>query len=171
MKLLIMSDSHGWDQEVKEVVERHRSEVDGIFHCGDSELSAASAALQDVQTVRGNCDMDHHLPNEISETVEGLRVFAAHGHLLSVKTTSMNLLYKADEEQADLVCFGHTHTPTAVQSDGTVLINPGSMRLPRQYPEGTYVLAEKNGSSLHVRFYKMDGREAEELSKTFQLEG
>ncbi len=171
MKVLIMSDSHGWEKEVEEVIDRHKEEVEGILHCGDSELNASAPVFENTTVVRGNCDMDDGLPEEAVEDFGGIRFFAAHGHLLNVKTTEMNLIYKAQESEADVVCFGHTHTPTAVQEKGTLLINPGSMRLPRQYPEGTYVLLEKNQDEVHVSFRNMKGEPVEELSKTFSING
>ncbi|NJP36725.1 YfcE family phosphodiesterase [Alkalicoccus luteus] len=171
MKVLIMSDSHGWTNEVAEVVERHREEVEGVIHCGDSELEAEAEELKGTAVVRGNCDMHSGFPEELTEEFAGLRFFAAHGHLLNVKTTEMNLLYKAEEQEADIVCFGHTHVPAAVQEKDTILINPGSMRLPRQYSDGTYVLLENGGSQVTVTFMTMDGEPVEELSKTFTIRG
>ncbi|WP_147803469.1 metallophosphoesterase family protein [Alkalicoccus halolimnae] len=171
MKVLIMSDSHGWTEKVAEVIDRHKDEVEGFIHCGDSELEASASMFEKVSVVRGNCDMDSQLPEERTEDINDLRFFVAHGHLLNVKSTEMNLIYKAQETESDVVCFGHTHMPTAIQEKGTILINPGSMRLPRQYPEGTYVILEKNEESVHVSFRDMKGRERADLTKTFSLNG
>lgn len=171
MKVLIMSDSHGWTEEVERIIKRHEEEVQGIIHCGDSELQANAEVFAQTAVVRGNCDMDSDFPEEVKQAFGPLTFFVAHGHLLNVKRTSMNLLYKAEEAEADVVCFGHTHIPVAVQEKGKVLINPGSMRLPREYPQGTYVLAEKKGEDLEVLFYDMNGNQVQELSKTFSLEG
>lgn len=169
MKVLIMSDSHGWKEEVQEVINRHADEVDGIIHCGDSELNADAPVFQETQVVRGNCDMDGALPEEINKKIGPLTFFIAHGHLLNVKTTAMNLLYKAEETSADVICFGHTHVPAALQEKGRILINPGSMRLPREYPHGTYVILEQLENQVDVNFYSLEGSKAEELSKTFTV--
>lgn len=171
MKVLIMSDSHGWQKEVEEVIARHEKEVDGILHCGDSELNASDVVFENTTVVRGNCDMDSELPEEAVKDIGGLRFFTAHGHLLNVKTTAMNLMYKARETEADVVCFGHTHEPAAIQEKATLLINPGSMRLPREYPVGTYVLLEKTEEEIHVSFRNLKGEPVEELSKTFSING
>ncbi|WP_280769822.1 metallophosphoesterase family protein [Salipaludibacillus daqingensis] len=167
MKALIMSDSHGWEKEVKMIVDRHRAEVDAIFHCGDSELSGNAAVLKGVETVRGNCDFGKSFPEEIVETVNGTTIFVAHGHLLNVKMTEMNLIYKGQESGAKIVCYGHTHVPAVVEEEGMVILNPGSIRLPRQYPEGTYVIAEDNDSKIHIDFYNLDGEKLSDLSKSF----
>lgn len=167
MKALIMSDSHGWEKEVTSIIERHRNDVDAFFHCGDSELFGGSAVLKDVNTVRGNCDFGADFPEEMIEVVVGTKFYVAHGHLLNVKMTAMNLVYKAQESGADIVCFGHTHVPVAFEEQGVIIINPGSMRLPREVNVGTYVIVEKNDSSIKVTFYSLDGKEQENLSKTF----
>ncbi|MDQ0256473.1 putative phosphoesterase [Evansella vedderi] len=167
MRALIMSDSHGWEQEVADVIDRHQNEVDAIFHCGDSELFGESDLLKNVSTVRGNCDFDADFPEEVVEEVKGVTFFAAHGHLLNVKMTAMNLVYKGQEVGADIVCFGHTHVPVAFEEQGIIIINPGSMRLPRQVSVGTYVIVEENDGNIEVSFYSLDGKKQDNLSKTF----
>ncbi|PRO64929.1 metallophosphoesterase family protein [Alkalicoccus urumqiensis] len=169
MKVLIMSDSHGWQEEVQEIIHRHHEEVEGIIHCGDSELSASSEAINRTAVVRGNCDMDSSMPEERVETFGDLRFFISHGHLLNVKTTEMNLVYRAAETDADVVCFGHTHQPAAVENDGRILINPGSMRLPRGREEGTYVILEKQENGITVQFYTMEGESVDDLSTHFAV--
>ncbi|UCZ52152.1 metallophosphoesterase [Bacillus shivajii] len=171
MKALIMSDSHGWTEEVQQVVDRHKNEVDVMFHCGDSELKADAPCLQNVRTVRGNCDFDSTFKEELVEEVVETRFFVAHGHLLNVKMTEMNLLFKGEETGADIICYGHTHIPVAVQEKGKVIINPGSMRLPRQVKEGTYVILEATDATFHVTFFNMDGEKVENLSKSFSKIG
>lgn len=167
MKALIMSDSHGWDNEVKMLVDRHRHDVDAIFHCGDSELTGQSSALEGVGTVRGNCDFGNDFPEEIVETVKGTTIFVAHGHLLNVKVTEVNLIHKAEEFDAKIVCHGHTHIPGAVKENDIIILNPGSVRLPRQYPVGTYVIIEVSEQDIHVDFFNLDGEKLSDLSKIF----
>ncbi|PYZ93672.1 YfcE family phosphodiesterase [Salipaludibacillus keqinensis] len=169
MKALVMSDSHGWDAEVKKIVDRHRYEVDALFHCGDSELSASSSALNEVYTVRGNCDFGTDFPEECVEDVADMRFFVAHGHLLNVKTSEMNLIYKGMETESQIICYGHTHVPLAIQEKNMVILNPGSMRLPRQYPKGTYVIVETKENEIEVNFYDLDGNKLADLSKNFHI--
>ncbi|MFA9558643.1 metallophosphoesterase family protein [Evansella sp. AB-rgal1] len=167
MKALIMSDSHGWTQEVLEIIQRHEHEIDAIFHCGDSELNSDSPELKSMNTVSGNCDFGSDFPNEITEDIKGYRFFVAHGHLLNVKMTEMNLLYKGKEVGAQIVCFGHTHIPVVLKEDGIIILNPGSIRLPRQWNVGTYAIVEAEDEQISVTFYSVDGTEQKELSKKF----
>lgn len=171
MKALIMSDTHGWEKEVEDVLSRHRGEVDAVFHCGDSELSPDNRVLENVYTVKGNCDFGPGFPEEIVETVKNTTFFIGHGHLLNVKMTEMNLIYKGEESRADVICYGHTHTVAAVQKNGMVILNPGSLRLPRQYDKGTYVILETDDRSVNVNFYSLDGKHLEDLSRTFLKNG
>ncbi|SDZ67490.1 hypothetical protein SAMN05421736_1304 [Evansella caseinilytica] len=167
MKALIMSDSHGWDKEVAEVVHRHQQEVDVIFHCGDSELSIANPLFKQVLSVSGNCDFGEDFPAEIIKKINGVTFYISHGHLLNVKMNAMNLLYKGEEHGADIVCFGHTHVPVAFQEKNIVFINPGSMRLPRQHTAGTYVLLKVEDDQVDVTYYSLVGEEQKQLTKTF----
>ncbi|WP_078595134.1 metallophosphoesterase family protein [Evansella clarkii] len=167
MKALIMSDTHGWTSQVKEIVERHQDEVDVILHCGDSELRADDENLAGLYTVRGNCDFGNDFPEEMVKEAKGYRFYVSHGHLLNVKMSEMNLVYKGEENEAHFVCFGHTHVPVAVEREGRILINPGSVRLPRQVSVGTYVILEAEENRKQVTFYSLDGEKQENLSKTF----
>ncbi|MBU9721962.1 MULTISPECIES: metallophosphoesterase family protein [Bacillaceae] len=166
MRALILSDSHGWTKEVQQVVQRHQKEVDVIFHCGDSELRETAPELENVISVKGNCDFGD-FPEEMTKEVKGTRFFVGHGHLLNVKMTEINLIYKGEEVQADVVCFGHTHVPVAMKEKGIVILNPGSMRLPREVNVGTYVILEDDSEKTDVTFYSIDGKPVETLNKTF----
>ncbi|WP_096189597.1 metallophosphoesterase family protein [Evansella halocellulosilytica] len=167
MKALIMSDSHGWDEQVQQVVDRHQHEVDAMFHCGDSELNGHAEPLKNVITVRGNCDFGNDFKEEEIKEIEGVKFFIAHGHLLNVKMTEMNILLRGEESGADVICYGHTHVPVAVQEKGKVIINPGSMRLPRRFHVGTYVIVTVDENEVVVDFYDVAGTKVEELSKSF----
>ncbi|WP_096435979.1 metallophosphoesterase family protein [Alteribacter populi] len=168
MKALIVSDSHGWREELKQVIDRHQEEVDIMIHCGDSEIEPGSPELSGVKTVKGNCDFYKDFPEEIVEETAGVRFFAGHGHLLNVKMSSLQLKYKGEESNADVICFGHSHVPTAFTEDGMVFINPGSIRLPRQVTVGTYVIADITAEKADVTFYSLEGEEVKELGETFQ---
>ncbi|WP_026690569.1 metallophosphoesterase family protein [Alteribacter aurantiacus] len=169
MRAMIISDSHGWRKELKQVIDRHREEVDMIIHCGDSELETEASELVGVNTVRGNCDFTGKFPEERVDEAKGIRVFTGHGHLLNVKMSSLQLKYKGEETEADVVCFGHSHVPEAFVEEGMVFLNPGSIRLPRgEVNVGTYVILEVDQEEASVTYLTLDGQEVPELSKTLQ---
>ncbi len=70
MRALIISDSHGWADELKKVIDRHKNEVDVMIHCGDSELEKNHPAIQGMNIVKGNCDYGDDFPEEWTETIE-----------------------------------------------------------------------------------------------------
>lgn len=152
MKLLIMSDTHSDTKTMEQVMERRQKEVDAIIHCGDSELTA-SYFDDHLHVVRGNCDMDDSFPLEEVFSVQNTKVLVAHGHKYNVKSTLMPLFYRAQEVQASLVCFGHSHLLGAEMREGILFINPGSLLQPRGRKEKSYAIAENSGDSWEVLFY------------------
>ncbi|MFY4774680.1 metallophosphoesterase [Metabacillus sp. RGM 3146] len=169
MKVLIMSDSHGLTDEVAEICRRHKEEVSAVIHCGDSELAANDPVIQDMLIVKGNCDYDARLPEEIIHDAGGYRFLIVHGHLHSIKTTLMNVKYRADEENASIICFGHSHIAGAELVDGKLYINPGSIRLPRLRNVKTYAILELDEKTAELSFYDDGGEAVSELSQSFQL--
>ncbi|WP_404427044.1 metallophosphoesterase [Ureibacillus chungkukjangi] len=141
MKLLVMSDTHG-DAEVIKRVRESIEYLDAIIHCGDSELAFDHPYLDGVCKVRGNCDVDDRFPEEELFEVEGKKIFVAHGHLLNVKSTIMNLLYRSKELQANVSFFGHSHVLGAELVDNILFVNPGSLLKPRVLAEKSYALVE-----------------------------
>lgn len=171
MKFLIISDSHGLNFELQQFLERYRETVDAIIHCGDSELFAKQFVQANIYAVRGNCDFDSSFPEEITEEFGALRVFITHGHRYNVKMSYVPLSYRADELGANLVCFGHSHVAVAFVEQGTLYINPGSIRQARGRRERTYCILEWiDETSAHVSFFEFGtDKEVKDLSQTFQF--
>ena len=152
MKLLIMSDTHSNTKIMEQVIERRQEEVDAIIHCGDSELKASYFA-DHLHVVRGNCDMDDNFPLEDVFSVQNTKILVVHGHKYNVKSTLMPLFYRAQEIQASIVCFGHSHILGAEMQEGILFINPGSLQQPRGRKEKSYAIVENSDSSWEVQFY------------------
>lgn len=168
-KILIVSDSHGMTNELRSIRERHQTEADLMIHCGDSQLSADDPALTGYVTVRGNCDMDSTFPLDVSSVTGGKTIYATHGHKYSVKTSLMNLYYRAREVHADIVCFGHSHVLGAEVKGGILFVNPGSILLPRGRREQTYVLLNVLEEKIVLSVFDLQGKELTVLSREFSL--
>lgn len=153
-----MSDTHGDAEVIKKVKERHL-DVDAIIHCGDSELPYDHTFLENTKRVRGNCDHDDRFPNEEVFELDNLTVFVTHGHLLNVKSTIMNLLYRAKELQADAVFFGHSHVLGVELVDNILFVNPGSLLKPRARVEKSYCLVEHISNEWIVQAFTDKGEE------------
>ena len=70
MKLLICSDSHGLTDELSFLKKMH-PDMDYYIHCGDSELPSKVPAMENFQTVKGNCDFGSDYPETITIDLEG----------------------------------------------------------------------------------------------------
>lgn len=166
-KVLIVSDSHGLTKELELIRDRHLTEVELMIHCGDSELNPDDQAISGYLTVRGNCDFGGGYPMDTISEAAGRKFFITHGHRYSVKSTLMNLKYKAQEVMADIVCFGHSHVLGAEVIDGTLFLNPGSIRLPRERFEKTYVILDVLNDKIKMSVFEVNGREMTDLAREF----
>jgi uncharacterized protein len=168
-RVLIVSDSHGSTEVLEGIEKLHGNDVDLMIHCGDSELSESDAAIVKFSSVKGNCDFYGNFPDEEIHVINGVRIFVTHGHLYSVKSTLVNLYYKAKELQADIVCFGHSHLLGAEMVDDVLFINPGSIRLPRGRTEKSYAILELENGKAVLRIYDFGNGEISELKQEFSL--
>lgn len=170
-KLIIVSDNHG-DADALDIVYRRHENEEAIFvHCGDSELAYDHAVLTPFQRVSGNCDGDTRFPEELVFEVRHVRVYVVHGHLQGVHNSPYRLTLRAEEQEADIVCFGHTHRPTSFFHHGKIFINPGSLRLPRGRIEKTYASVLFDREKVCVRFLDDKGQDVPDLRADYRLNG
>lgn len=145
MKILIVSDTHGWDDTFEKVLMKE-APVDLLIHCGDIEGSEEYFELLcecPTQFVRGNNDFYSSLPSEVVFELCGYRIMVTHGHYYGVSMGVDWLIEEAKERRADIVMYGHTHCPDFVKADGMIVLNPGSLSLPRQKGrKPTYMIME-----------------------------
>lgn len=136
MKLIILSDSHRNRDNVNKVLAMHK-DADAVFFLGDGltdVLDLSEKAPPVWFTVKGNCD--GYLPIGSSPvksvdtvTLCGKKILFTHGHLYGVKHGKEDLIAEAKSLEADIVLFGHTHTPYEkyLPNDDLYLFNPGSI--------------------------------------------
>lgn len=130
MKLLVLSDSHGDLYSMEKIVAREAPDM--IIHLGDyvrdgKKLGAVCPGKELLQ-VSGNCDaFDRRFNEPLSRvfTIDGLSVFACHGHIQLAQGEEA-LVLAAKESNSQVCLFGHTHMPLLRQRDGVTLLNPGS---------------------------------------------
>lgn len=152
MKLIVLSDSHGDVNTVKQI---KSLQADAIFHCGDSELSAKDPLLNGIHIVRGNCDIDEQFPATIVQKMGDETIFIVHGHEHNVKRSMLTLSYAADEQQATIALFGHSHLYGAEMINDVLFVNPGSTTQPRGGRVATYAVIEI-ADAYTVSFYSMN---------------
>jgi len=143
LNILVFSDSHGHGDRIEDVLRRQIVPPDAVFFLGDGlrDLAWINTAGSPLYSVRGNCDFysADTTDDEILINIDGVRIFAAHGHRYSVKSGYEAMAAKAATLGADIMLFGHTHEPLSetLQEGEAVggvtltkmlhILNPGSI--------------------------------------------
>lgn len=135
MDILLVSDSHGRNDNIQTVLSRI-GHLDMAIHLGDSQCYPQTMHALfpcPLHIVRGNCDFISDYPAvDVVGMGEHLALIT-HGHRCYVKHTLDDLRELARENGADIAIFGHTHMPLIDDSEPDVLVlNPGSIQQPRQ---------------------------------------
>lgn len=146
MKILVVSDTHGREYMLEKALKK-TGPIDQLIHLGDveggEERIRMLAGNAPAAIIAGNNDFFCDLPDERMFTLEGYRIWMTHGHRYFVHSGILYLEREARKKGADIVMYGHTHKPMIQQEEKLLVLNPGSLSLPRQ--EGhrpTYILLE-----------------------------
>lgn len=149
LRILIMSDSHGRNENVELAIAQVREEIGEfqmLVHLGDVGDARELESLAGVPCyiVRGNTDYDAKLLNANVIEAGGHRIFATHGHLYQVDMRLDLLRFAALENDCDIAMYGHTHVPYLEEDpDDVTILNPGSISKPRQADHRyTYMVME-----------------------------
>lgn len=146
--ILILSDTHGVKMKMSVAVRRFPN-VDMIFHLGDYSKDAdyiRTLTDNPVYNVRGNCDLSQTAEAELLLSVKGVKILLVHGHKQNVKTSLLGLALYAQEQEAEVALFGHTHIPTEQYHHDVLLYNPGSLGEPRGKPATVGLMTVDQGS-------------------------
>ena len=143
MKILVLSDTHGRLDTAKKLIKNLNP--DYTIHLGDMSEDCQRLEMDFPQkiivSVKGNNDyFDKSYPLEREFTLCGKKFFMCHGHKYNVKRSLLVLKYKGMEKNADIILFGHTHMPYMDNTDGLIMLNPGSV--------STYGIIEINESEV-----------------------
>lgn len=166
MKFLIASDIHGSAYYCRKLIDAfNKEEADRLLLLGDilyhgprndlpkdyapKEVIAMLNPLANrIICVRGNCDgevddmvLDFPVLAEyaiISDNSLGENIiFATHGHHFNA--SSLPKLKKGD-----ILLHGHTHIPTFENIEGIFVANPGSVSIPKEDSEHSYMIFENS---------------------------
>ena len=166
MKLFIASDIHGSAYYCQKLIDAfHKENADRILLLGDilyhgprndlprdyapKEVIAMLNPLSDrIICVRGNCDgevddmvLDFPVLAEyaiISDCSLGENIiFATHGH-------HFNASKLPKLKNGDVLLHGHTHIPTFENVTGVVVVNPGSVSIPKENSDHSYMIFENS---------------------------
>lgn len=167
MKTLIISDIHGSYECLEKTLNTHLI-YDQIILVGDlmyhgprnpilEDYNPAKVAqiLNDLKVpviaVRGNCDseVDQMLINFpilgdfATLIIDSFRIHVTHGHLEDPERASLNT-------KANLYISGHTHLPSIKMNQDTILLNPGSISLPKENNPPSYGYLDGNSLSIYT---------------------
>ena len=134
MRIIVFSDTHRNFRVMKQIIDANQDASVFIF-LGDGERE-----LRDIKdlypnkrilSVKGNCDFSDDSPILGTYSYKNIKIIYTHGHRYNVKYSTDNLCYLAKENNAHIVCFGHTHCRYYNYVDGVHILNPGSASQPR----------------------------------------
>ncbi len=149
IRIGVFSDSHG-QIELFEKAVKQLKDVSAIVHLGDCAADALEIVKRtgrEIITLNGNCDILSREPLSRKLEFEGTSIYLTHGHREHVKMGLMRLSYRAEEEKADLVLYGHTHIQNATMIGETLFVNPGAMK------DGKYAVVEFENGKITPEFH------------------
>lgn len=163
MKYLFASDIHGSAYYCRKLLDAFRDEQadrlvllgDLLYHGPRNDLPREYAPKEvisllnehknKIYAVRGNCEAEVDqmvlefpvMADYCILSVDGKTLYATHGHI-----------YNQDNlpplQEGDILIHGHTHVLKAQQMEGYILLNPGSVSIPKEGNPPTYAVLENN---------------------------
>lgn len=181
MKLMIASDIHGSAYYCEKLVnifvqenpERLLLLGDLLYHgprndlpkdyCPKKVIHILNGIKDKIICVRGNCEAEVDqmvlefpvLSDSLLLFLDGKLMFASHGHIYN--ENKLPALYSGD-----IFLQGHTHVPCMKKLGDYFIVNPGSVSLPKENSEHSYIIYESCGFTLKT----LDG----EVLETFHLQ-
>lgn len=159
MNVLVTGDTHNDFHRLQKEILAER-DIQLMLHTGDHFRDAsflASSWKISCHAVTGNCDGGETAPSEKIVTVESHRILLCHGHLYGVKRSLNRLFYRAQEAEAEMVVFGHTHIGLLEQIGGIWFMNPGSPTYPRGGAVPSYGLIRFEEGKIFPRLVELTG--------------
>ncbi len=132
MKVLVFSDSHGFEQKIVNMLAAEPECKLALF-LGDGIRDVENIAPEhpDIKfmSVKGNNDMDFFKMDVNYKHVDGVTMMFTHGHTLGVREGLRDLFLQANAVKADLVLYGHTHIQKITEDpfSRVTAVNPGAL--------------------------------------------
>lgn len=161
MKWMIASDIHGsayYCRQMIEAYEREQAEKllllgDILYHGPRNDLpkeyqpkeviAMLNPMKQEILCVRGNCDTEVDqmvlefpiMADYAFVVLDGQDIFVTHGHVFNPDNPPML-------KEGDILLNGHTHIPACEEKEGFIYMNPGSVSIPKENSEHSYMIYE-----------------------------
>lgn len=150
-QIIVASDTHGAGNLLTKL-EKAYPHADLFLHCGDLENSPEYFPAWIF--VRGNNDYGGNrlMPDSRVVSYAGIRIYMTHSHRLGYYSRLEKLAALAKENDCQIAVFGHTHVPLIKKVNGVLLVNPGSMRFPRDGNSPCYAVIEvDDNDQIHAK--------------------
>lgn len=154
--ILVISDTHGKINNVCKILSQNKN-IKSIIHLGDLVQDAEDIKYMydiPVYCVAGNNDYYSKEEREKVIEIENKKFFITHGHNYDVKMGLNRLVEKAKLLGVDCVLFGHTHNSYSDYISNILVLNPGSISLPKGSGNPTYSIIEIQDNKLFSNIYK-----------------
>ena len=161
MKLMIASDIHGSEYYCKQLIEQyHKESADKLILLGDilyhgprndlpkgynpkGVIELLNSMKEEILCVRGNCEAEVDqmvlsfsvLSDSMILYLDNRMVFATHGHIFNKENLPQI-------KKGDILLHGHTHVQALEKFDGYYYLNPGSVSIPKNGNENSYMIYE-----------------------------
>lgn len=160
MKYLVISDIHGSQYYANKISEVYKKEnPDKIILLGDLYYHGPRNSLpkeynpmevakilnnlrENILCVKGNCDAEvdemiseFSFNNDIYMNIKGLKFLFTHGHKYNIENPPENI---------DVLVYGHLHTGFIKEKDGVIYVNSGSISLPKNNTQNSYLIIDEN---------------------------
>ena len=163
-KILIISDTHYLRRpDLREFIESFDTVT--TIHCGDIYPGYKSGDITNIYLCKGNNDYGN-IAEMCRFTVDHIKFLTLHGHK-GYAYNPHTLLNFLNEDDYDVICFGHTHVPYYYNDGKTIIINPGSLTLGRVFPRiNSYVLFDTE--TKEVEFYNVKDHSRIEVKNSYE---
>lgn len=156
MKIIVISDTHGALNDAVDVISACRIGCGAVLHLGDvardfEHIKNAFPEIPFVGVAGNNDFFNNSLDKECLLNLDGVNIFMCHGHEYGVKRGLDNLIWRAEEKNADIALYGHTHEASKETFDNILLFNPGAMK------DGQFgIIHTHNGKIASADFHRLD---------------
>ncbi|MDW7675982.1 MAG: metallophosphoesterase [Bacillota bacterium] len=144
IRIGVISDTHNCYEAAYEVLKR-APELNLLCHAGDmyhDGVKLGQLLGVEAKAVKGNCDYYTEGPEELVFEIGKKKILLTHGDQYRIKEGIDRIIYRAQELEAHIVIFGHTHQAVLFNEQGINFINPGSMINPRGSSNPSYAIIE-----------------------------
>ena len=165
MRYLVASDVHGSSFYANKLIEKFLEEKcdklillgDLYYHGPRNDLPYEYAPKEVIKlfnsykdkiiAIKGNCDAEvdemiseFKLNDNLLLDINGKKVFCTHGQNYNIDNLP--------NEKIDIMLYGHFHTGFIKEKDGIIFANPGSISLPKDNTENSYLTIDEEKMEL-----------------------